>query len=270
MLVLVTALRGESRPLIKHFNLRRRNDTTLPVYASASLLLVQSGIGRTRAAAAVDMVQGLLGSVKAAWLNVGIAGSGTGTVGEIVLAHKIIEAATGSSWYPHLSFDPPCRTATLLTVDRPETDYPPDVVVEMEAAGVHAAACKFSSGELVHSLKIISDTRQTPISSINRALVENLLHQNLPVISELTGSLSPLADEFTRRHALPQAYQACLARWHFTATQRHQLSRLLRRWAVLGGSDAPDPEKLTANDGRSALQEIEKRIATFKIHLTNS
>ena len=113
---------------------------------------------------------------EAAWLNVGIGGHRTLPLGEIVLAQPgDADAAADQIWCPSLVFEPPCATATVTTVDRPETGYPEDTVYEMEAAGFCAAAARFASAELIQVVKVISDNAAAPPERLTAGRVEELI-----------------------------------------------------------------------------------------------
>ena len=55
----------------------------------------------------------------------------------------------------------------LLTLDQPDFRYQHAGLVDMEAAGFYPTACRFTHPELVHSLKIVSDSATSPTEKIN-------------------------------------------------------------------------------------------------------
>ncbi|MCH8163718.1 MAG: hypothetical protein IIA99_06485, partial [Proteobacteria bacterium] len=121
-----------------------------------------SGIGKIYAAAATAFTHAFLQTSKQdIWLNVGIAGHKDLEIGEVMIAHKIIEQSTQQSWYPQILYPPPCQSTEVLSCDHPASDYTDTVfsgaVFEMEAAGFYATACRFATSELIHVVKIISD-----------------------------------------------------------------------------------------------------------------
>lgn len=249
MMRLLVALAPEARPLIDHFRLRRRAGTdAYPIYENDAMSLVVSGVGRVRAAAAVAYLHALYGPVaNVPWLNIGIAGDGTRAVGTGVLAHRIRDAATQKGWYPPLIFTPPCETTEVLTVDAPMRAYPDGYAVDMEAAGFYPTACQFSTAELVHCYKIVSDNKDTPMEAVSAKATKALVAQKLDVIETLVDEVRRLSTHLSRVNADPPAYDDFLRRCHFTVTERHRLRELLRRWRLL----APDEDPLSAGAAKS-------------------
>ncbi|MBI4585671.1 MAG: hypothetical protein HY717_16795 [Planctomycetes bacterium] len=231
LLHLVVALPAEAHPLAERFRLKGLEGRgPWPVFEGEEMRLVVSGPGKVAAAAAASHLQGSFGAPKQiAWLNLGIGGCGDASLGEAFLAHKITDRASGKNYYPGLIFKPPCRTAVFLTVDQPEARYQGPEVYDMEASGFFEAACAFSTAELAHSLKIISDNRASPPQNVTRKQVEALIAARLEVIEAVIRQLLALGRELRSLHRDPAALEAFTERWRFTVTQERQLRRLLRQ-----------------------------------------
>lgn len=265
----VAALRAEARPLIKHFGLsvaRRHGPFRYLSSPDGTLNLVLTGTGRDAARAAVTRLRDVRDS---AWLNVGIAGHSTHRVGTAFLAHRVVDNATQRAWYPPLVFEPPCPTATVRTVARACLDFPTDDLYDMEAAGFYDAAARYANHELVHCLKVVSDTRDRPASLLTADRVGELIGANLAVIVAVVEVLRELSADQARERAEPAGFRTILSRAHFTTTQRRRLRRLLRGFAALcpeedaaewaGATDADDAKLLI-----SRLEEhLEQRTPTF-------
>ena len=58
----------------------------------------------------------------------------------------------------------------------------------------------------------------------------------------------------------PAALAIFLDRWHFTATQTHELRRLLRRWEIAQRDDPPLDRASDARNGREALNLLRREI----------
>lgn len=263
MINLLVALAPEARPLIDYFRLHRRTGTdAYPIYESGTMRLVVSGVGKVRAAAAVAYLHALREPVtNAPWLNVGIVGDSACTVGTGMLAHRIRDAATQKNWYPPLVFTPPCETTGVLTVDVPASVYPDSWAVDMEAAGFYPTACQFSTAELVHCFKIVSDNNDTPMEAVSAKATKVLVAQKLNVIETLVNELERLSTHLSGINADPPAYDDFLRHCHFTVTERHRLRELLRRWRLL----VPDEDPLSAGAAKSCraseiLGALEQRL----------
>lgn len=260
MIRLVVALPAEARPLIGRFGLARADSDTLPVWRGEGVELVVSGVGRSASASAVASLAGGESSTEAAWLNVGVAGHRTLSLGEIVLAHKVAERASGRVWYPPLVFEPPCATATVTTVDWPETSYPEDTVYEMEAAGFCSAAARFASAELIQVVKVISDNAASPPERLSAGRVEELIEVRAETIEQIAEETAALARELAARRAPPPALGGFIERWRFTVTQRRRLEQLLRRLEILEPAAPIAAELEDHASARAVLAALESRL----------
>jgi adenosylhomocysteine nucleosidase len=205
MLRFVVALQAEARPLVERFGMGVASEAPYPVYRGDSGWLIVSGQGKAASAAATAYLHVIAGGAPGcAWLNVGLGGHGRRTLGEGVLAHKITDAAGGTSWYPQLVADVPCPTVPVLTVERVEEDYSEPWVYESEAAGFFPTACRFSVAELVHAYKVISDNPDATLSRrVSSSDVEELIAANLEPIATFARGLAGLGRELAALAALP-------------------------------------------------------------------
>jgi adenosylhomocysteine nucleosidase len=271
MIHLVVALPAEAKPLTRHFRLERRADNgSSPVYENEGMSLIVSGAGKTRAAAATARLHGVSGATPdCAWLNIGIAGDGNRTLGEGMLAHTIKDAATRRCWYPPLVFRPPCETTSVLTVDRPARAYPETGSVDMEASAVYDTARRFSTSELIHCFKIISDNHANPARSVSAASAERLVAEKLDVIEIIVRQLSQLAEEVGRLRAPPSELKRFLRRWHFTVSERHRLRQLLQCWQLRGREQQLLSAEFNALSGASeVLALLERRLQELPVRLS--
>jgi hypothetical protein len=188
MIHLVVALPAEARGLARVLG-PQRGGTGIgpqPVQYGDGIDLVVCGTGRQRARRAVEAIAGRMSqTAHHAWLNVGIAGHEDLSPGTALLAEEIRESATGRSWKPSIPFRISFPTATVCTVDWPETEYATDAAYDMEASGFFAAANRVSSPGLVQVLKVVSDNRGDELSSLTGDRVESLIRAACPTVSEL-------------------------------------------------------------------------------------
>ncbi len=221
MIRYVVALPAEARPLIRHLDLIRAPAGEPPIWRGPGVSLVVSGIGRAAAAAAVESLARLDDAAEsgvggaggfpdeAAWINVGVGGHRDLPLGEVVLADRVVDAAAAGqrspeahlprAWCPPLVFEPPCATATVTTVDRPETRYPEDTVYDMEAAGFCAAAARRASAELIQVIKVISDNTAAPPARLTALRVEELIAGRLDTIAAIAAETAAHARELAAR-----------------------------------------------------------------------
>lgn len=225
MLFIVCALSCEARPFIEHFSLKAKTDiSSFPIYQNEKITLAISGIGKINAAAAV----GFLGQqdIPSCWINVGLAGHKDLAIGTSLLGHKIIDFASGKSFYPFFAeaFDIPAYTIT--TVDKPEKEYTENSAYDMEASGFFASACRFSTVELIHSYKVISDNKEHPFT-LDAAFAQKLIEDKIPEIDLFIKKLELFRQEKEKTQKIPDL--SLFSSFHFTATQKHNLIRLLKQ-----------------------------------------
>jgi nucleoside phosphorylase len=272
MLRFVVALQAEARPLADLFGLQAVEEGgPFRVFRGAEGWLIVSGLGKAAAAAATAYLHLLAGGGSGcAWLNVGVGGHSRRAVGEMVLAHKISDLGSGVSWYPQLVLDAPCPTAPLLTVERVEEEYSPPWVYEMEAAGFFPTACRFSTAELVHALKVVSDNPEATLSRRkSSSFVQELIERNLPEIESFAHGLAALARDLAVLATDPPGYAEALASCRFTVAEQRRLRRLLQRLAVLAPSEPATDVVGAARpvEARDVLRLLEERLAALPVLL---
>ncbi len=256
MINLVVALQVEAKPLVSHYALKRNlKHSSFTVYENDLLRVIITGVGKAAAAAAVGYLGATSGGAQP-WLNVGIAGHPDMEIGTPVVAHRITDCAAGRDWYPPLVFEPPCATAPVFTVDQPERGYASPGAVEMEAAGYFPAAIRFTSGELVQCVKIISDNARAPSDRLSAQTVSSLIAANIPVIHGIADRLRILQGDLDAACCPSALFDQLLVRHRFTANQRAELRKLLRRWFLLNDGTAPEMRLLEAPTAGALLARL--------------
>ena len=264
----MVALPCEANPIISHFNLSKRDSTLFKIYSNQdhSIRLIISGIGSSASSRATKhLALASEADMGTAWLNIGIGGHKDLPLATAILAQRIVDSKTEQSWFPQLVFDPPCLTASVKTVEKPDFNYPDDNVVEMEASGFYSAAESYSTREIIHCMKIISDNSQSlSRPPLTATMVDELVNRNLSSIKELVRKLQVLSMEEEERTSDPPFLQECLSRWHFTVTQTHQLKNLLQKWSLI------QPEKNVLDVLLSDCKNSRNVIQTLEAQLQNT
>jgi len=260
MLVILTALHCEAKPLIAHFKLKVGSfKSPFPIYHNDKVYLGVSGIGKVNAAFAVSYLGKILEKYIICWLNVGIAGHRRVAINALFVADKVIDGGTLKTYYP-THIDPlDMTTSTLCTVDKPETIFPDEYLYDMEASGFMQAALKFSTSELTHCVKIVSDNlfEKTPLDG---KIIERLIGNHLTEIQSFGLRLLKLAEEVKTAQVedfLPQC--------HFTVTEKWQLHRLLVRYRTLNGTLSLEEFKGYVR-AKDLLEAIENKINSQSLH----
>jgi nucleoside phosphorylase len=265
---LIVALPTEAKPIIAHYRLKKcMAEHAFPVYQRDEITLTISGIGKAAVAAAVAYSFILFGKqTDRLWINLGIAGHRNHAIGAAFIAHKIIDSDTGKYWYPGLCFDAPCPSLPLCTVSRPERNYAGENLYDMEASAFFETATRFSPGELIHCLKIVSDNQSETLREIDASKAMQCMEMGLSTLDGLIAALQPLHAELTV--AEPPGLAEITTRWHFTEQQRIQLSRLLHRWRALTGTELRhDDLPLEAHHAKIILPLIQAQIEQLPVRL---
>ncbi len=272
MLAVLTALPCETRPLVDHFGLdRQATQARFPIYEGPEIRLVQSGVGVQRAQAAVAELATQLEGRPSAWLNVGVGGAPHRPRGDCVLAHKVVQRGTQQRWYPPVLAPQLCATDVVITVAAAENNYPEDVVYDMEAAGFCAAACQHAPVDLVQIFKIVSDGPQYSSRNVTAEQVEQLIRDRLELITTLAGDLETRGATLARRSAVPDEVLECIQHWHFSATQRIQLARLLKRRQVLTQGDRFTSQSIqAATSSAQLLRALTQEVEELGLHWLDS
>ncbi len=235
MINIITALQCEARPLIEYYKLRgNARHSAFRCYHNDEIQLIVSGIGKLAAATATTyLAASTLGATSCAWLNLGIAGHANKATGVPLLAHKLIDNASEQQWFPGIVMPISCD------IDKPEQTYHKETMVDMEASGFYAAAARFQSCELIHSLKIISDNQQQTLEQITEKTTTAMINDNMATIDSIINPLLELSSQLNTIEQVPAEMYDFMAQWHFTTYQQNELRLLLRRWYALSLTNKP-------------------------------
>ncbi len=275
---MVVALAAEAKPLVEHWHMTRDSTvSSFPIFVNSdgTHWLIQCGVGKIVAATAVGfLAQRAQATKNDAWLNIGIAGSATHSLGTLIIGHKISDAGGLRNWYPSQIFQGPglglCPSTEIQTVDRPSDEYPKSGVVEMEASGFCGAAMRFGTVELVQAIKVVSDTPDHPIAQITKENVKGSIANKMKSIELVVNELLDLSREATSISSEPLFYEELRRSIHFTVAQSHQLRRLLRRWEAVMPDRDPMGEISEKSTPKIVLAELKGILDTTPIDFSHS
>ncbi|MGZ5056534.1 MAG: hypothetical protein ACXWAT_16540 [Methylobacter sp.] len=261
------ALPCEARPLIQHWHLKKDiRKHPFAIYADDERLVVITGLGKIAMAGALGYTLSMFPDIHLpVLLNLGIAGHRRHELGSLYLADKIVDAETGKKFYPQLPFSLSCQTCSVSTQTRPDSNYTENFLYDMEASAFYEMAVKFSSSELIHCLKIVSDNLQSSLENINEPLVEDWCVQQLPTIDQLATRLERLRQTFPI--ATSELHEQLLGEFHFTATSAAKLKALLNRWHLLKGAEIPAWRDANPRSGKEVIAWMEKQLETTEFYL---
>jgi hypothetical protein len=176
----------------------------------------------------------------------------------------LTDAASGARLHPTRLDGPALEAVEVKTVDRPEADFDSEAAYDMEAYGFAATAIRFSTSELVQSIKIVSDNRKTTTAQWTASSVRDLIEPRIDVVAraaerfrEIAADLAPVRRERAESLALVAAYRR---RFHFTTSEGRRLRRLLQRWAALEPRARRGPEDVEGSSAAEVLDGLENRL----------
>lgn len=260
LVCIITALPAESRVFIDSLKLKPILDHGWRLYGNSGHLLLQTGLGKLKSAAATSAVLHLHDDIQAV-INVGVAG-GTDAIGTQLLAHCVVDQGSGFSTYPHL---PPQRvvsslpSTTIETLDKPSDDYRAGVSFDMEASGIFSAASPYLSSGSVQCVKVISDNPDAPLGEFKKDDVTALVSTTVPVVNSLLDWYAVSAKQSSIEKDVQHLANTLTSKTHHSVNDKLQLSRLLHQHHALSG-ELPEltalPETTSAASLRTQLNAL--------------
>ena len=264
MIYITTALACEAKPLISHLRLKKLTEhVAFPCYRNDDVCLIVSGMGRVAMAAATAYIAAsqVAPQENNVWLNVGVAGHGDFGLGTAILADKVVEEGSDKTWYPLYVFSPELNTSTLKTVDRPQLNYLDDFAYDMEGSAFIETASRFTSFELIHLFKVISDNRDSGVAHIDKAYVAELIESKLSTLEGVISSLRSVQSVMDDGGRELEDYECLLSAVTFSFSQQQQLRRLLQRYYSFDGDRAVAEQLMGEfSSAKRILKELEQRV----------
>ena len=254
------ALHCEAKVFISQFNLvKNPKYHPFALYDNEEFVLVITGVGKIAMASAVAYSLAHYQSTKNPVLvNIGVAGHKTATLGDLFFVHKIIDADTKKTFYPQFLVKNICRSKSLYTVSAPETDYQKGYLYDMEASGFYETANRFTTTELVHVFKVVSDNQNSNIGAINAKKINDWLFLKSEKIAKIIESLRQLALSLDSRKSVNE--EELLQRYHFSVSSQQQLKNLLHRWCILSNYEELDIFDIEFKNGKEILHWLQQKI----------
>ncbi len=229
MIHFVTATISEARPLIEEYKLKKDiNSNNFQLFCSEKYSLIVSGIGKINSALSVSHTFFKLNQkLNNIWINIGIAGHINEKIGKLILVNKVIDNESNKSFYPFFSRNYSLKQIACTTYDKPNFDYNISMS-DMELSGFFHSASKYSSKELIHSLKIISDNINKKIDFKDKKVVQDLIRMNVPKIKKFVSTIEIIHRKFfLLDEKVNKRIKDDLKMFKYTFSEKIQLSKLL-------------------------------------------
>lgn len=223
MITIFCALYCEAQALIAHYQLNKDSGNThFQVFGNEEqgIRIVITGAGPIAAATAVGSICTRYGMGKNDMLlNIGTCAGADENTDGIYLCNKLVEGATGRTFYPDMLYRHPFGEGTLITGDRiwqgsRRKDFKGTLLYDMEAAAVYQAGSRFAGPHRMQFIKIVSDhgEGQSPLPQSQHqisALIQKNANLLFGYMDDLGQILQREADE---RAQLSEEGQRWLAR----------------------------------------------------------
>ena len=258
MLLITTALMLEARPLQGLLQLDSTSGLPFPVYSGNSTVLLVTGSGAQRAAAATGWAMGHFGSVDCA-VNLGMAAAGSDFgLHHWYLIHSVLDATTGRRHVPDLLWDFKLPEAALLTVGKPvETNPGWNGLVDMEAGGFFEAARQFLSPDRIVMLKWVSDRFSAHLDPRETG---QAFDRSCSLVEPVLRHFSGISQPSSVLHS--EEMERLVCRINLTETQEHFLRKWLHGYLLRGGdfqsllAMLPNKPPATKAENKRLLDEI--------------
>jgi len=266
-LYLFTALECEAKPLIKHFDLKKELNTQhFSLYKNDTMVLTITGVGKVSMAAAIGYTFALFPKIaRPVIINIGIAGHKTRSLGDLVLVSKSIDTDSEKIFYPQLIGNNLPESGEVITFSKPCTDYQINYLSDMEASAFYESALKFSTSELVHSIKIISDNETSSINEIRSKIVTEWIASQIPEIENLIQHWVKLS--LLIKPVELNEYTEILNKCHFSVGSQMKLKTLLQRWNVLSMDSWSNLCPPKPRNSKDILKKLEADINSLELYL---
>ena len=236
-IILITAWKLEAQPLIIKLNLKKESESPFLIYRRKSIALVITEVAALNCAAAVGYVSGLYGlNSNCLFLNIGVCGHEHLTIGTAILGHKISNSKNGKPFYPSVIFQKDFMTQEVISYSRPVKNYPPNACVDMEAYAFSATASKFTSIDLVHTIKIVSDNKNYPIDILDKSTIPLLIADNIPIIKTFLAYYEKILNNEELEN-ITEFIPECFANVHFSYAEKRILKEKMKQLKILSAKE---------------------------------
>lgn len=276
MIYLFTALYCEADLFIKKFRLEKilENVRFQEFYQKeAGIRLTVTGAGEIAAATAVSSVCATYKpQEKDMLLNVGTCSHIAGNPG-VFLCDKILEQATGKTFYPDILYRHNLQEESIVTGMLPcnnEENFDGNLY-DMEAAAIYQAGAYFFGPHQMMFLKVVSD--QGAAAEVSKEKVHHLMETYQETLFDFIGGLSAIAyGDHQNAEVLQQKeirVETLCADLHCSRAMRDALRQHIHYWELAGREYAsviwdmyqegwlPCKDK---REGKSCFEEIKRRL----------
>ena len=261
------ALDCEAKPVVSFFDLKKENvNHPFSIYKKDNIILTVTGVGKVAMAGAVAYTLAIFpDNLIPVLINIGIAGHEAHAIGSLIMAIKVVDNDTGKKFYPQMAGNGFIETSEIKTTSVPCTGYSADCLIDMEASAFYEMAVRFTSSELIHSLKVVSDNESSSIDKIQPKLVSQWIARQMTEIDRQLKYLVNLRESIAPVEL--KEYPEMVKKWHFTVSGKIKLKALLIRWKVLSNEEWLYGSGDDFSNGKDVIKKLEADVNRLDIHL---
>ena len=230
MIHFIVATSSESRLIIKKLKLKKIQPSSgFDFFYNDSFSMTISGLGKINSALGVAHTffkfKGLSNNI---WINIGLAGHEREKIGTLILVDKIYDFETQKSMYPFFVKNYKIKRLNCTCYSKPNFNYS-NSLSDMESSGFFSSANKYSSKEIIHSLKIVSDNKFEKIDFNNAESIDRIFKQNFDQVLDFVNDIKDLWErKFEKQNKISIEIEKEIESLKYTFSEGVQLRNLLK------------------------------------------
>ena len=214
-------------------------------------------MGREQTALAINILADYDNDTKQGWLNIGIAGHGNLSIGDICIGGKLMDDLSNECFYPPQVYNHDIPVCSITTCSEPSIQYATGMAYDMEAHAFYKNASKFSLRELVQVIKIVSDNPDHPLDKSSTKEVRQMIKKQLQTIDGLVKQIDQASKIFQPDKQLEQVVANILQFHSFSVTRSHQMHDLVKHAKILGfNPNIIEEIAFSSTDAKEAIRSI--------------
>jgi len=230
MIHFIVATSSESKFIIKKLKLKKiKPSSGFDFFYNDNFSLTITGLGKINSALGVAHTyfkfKGLSNNI---WINIGLAGHKEEKIGTLILIDKIYDHETQKSMYPFFVKNYKIKKLNCTCYTKPNFNYD-NSLSDMESSGFFYSANKYSTKELIHSLKIISDNKFDKINFKDTKVITTIFEKNFDEIFDFINDIKDLWEKkFEKQNKIKIEIEKELTNLNYTFSEGVQLRNLLK------------------------------------------
>lgn len=238
MVYMITALYSEAQIFIEQYHLKKDIANTKFQFffrEEAKIRLIVSGPGEIAAAAAVASLCTAYPPSEGDWLfHTGVCAGPK--CGEIFLCNKLIEQATGKTFYPDLLYRCGLQESAITTESRIRRERVEEGLVDLEACAVYQAGAYFFHAHRMLFVKIVSDNGDP--GRVSAKQISRYMQAHRERLIPILSMLNEITDQERKEPSVQEEWIRRLSGdLHCSKAMEDSLRQYLR-YACLAGIDA--------------------------------